>query len=290
MPYFSVIIPTHNRCAAVRRAVDSVLSQKYRDFELIVVDDGSDDGTDALAVAYGGALRYLRQENRGVSAARNRGIAAAGGEYIAFLDSDDLWLPGKLAAQRDFIAAHGEFRIHQAEEVWIRNGRRVNPRLRHLKRQGLIFSESLDLCLISPSAVAMHRTLFDEYGTFDERLPACEDYDLWLRITLNESVGLLEKHLVVRHGGHDDQLSRRYWGMDRFRIYAIVKLLAAEAPGMPAELRRRAHEVLMEKLGILHEGSLKRGNEAYAAKVGEAIRNAAGSRYSSIDRQSLLEG
>jgi len=290
MPFFSVIIPTYNRRDAVRRAVGSVLSQTMKDYEIIVIDDGSTDGTEESLGEFGGSIRCISQEHAGVSAARNRGISASHGEHLVFLDSDDLWLPDKLFEQQRYILGNPRTRIHQTDEIWIRNGRRVNPKNRHRKREGFIFKESLELCLISPSAVAMERGLFDEYGLFDENLPACEDYDLWLRITAREFVGLLERHLVIRHGGHADQLSSRYWGMDRYRVFAIIKLLASGSLRPDENLIECAKTVLLEKCIILKEGAEKRGNDDFARTIGEIIRQVRGGRYSSIDYQSLAAG
>jgi glycosyltransferase involved in cell wall biosynthesis len=221
-PRVSVIIPTFDRGWCLREAVDSVLAQEFTDFELIVVDDGSTDGTAELLEVYRPKVRLLRQTNRGVSAARNRGIAAAAGGLIAFLDSDDLWLPQKLATQVDFFRVHPDALIAQTEESWVRNGRRVNPGKRHRKRSGMIFEPSLDLCLVSPSAVMVRRELFDRVGLFDEGLPACEDYDLWLRVSCCIPIHLIDIPLIIKRGGHADQLSRA-GGLDQYRIASLLK-------------------------------------------------------------------
>jgi glycosyltransferase involved in cell wall biosynthesis len=272
MPYFSVIIPVYNRYRPVKEAVDSVLAQTFTDYELIVVDDGSTDDTPRVAEEYGERIRCLRQENRGVSAARNAGVAASSAPWLAFLDSDDRWLPEKLARQARFIRENPGISIMQTDETWIRRGRRVNPRNRHLKREGHIFLDSLELCLISPSAAIMSRECFDRYGPFDEDLPACEDYDLWLRVTARERVGLAPERLVVRHGGHPDQLSARYTAMDRFRVYAILKLLEHEGASLPPEYRERAAAVALEKTRILRDGALKRNRPGFAEKLGAAMQ------------------
>lgn len=258
MPNVSVIIPTHNRRDFVREAIASVLVQTYQDFELIVVDDGSTDRTED-AVREFPSTRYIFQENRGVSAARNRGVAMSRGKLLAFLDSDDLWQPQKLAMQVAFFARHAEAQICQTEEIWLRNGVRVNPRNKHQKPSGDIFSRSLHLCLVSPSAVMMRRELFERMGGFDESLPACEDYDLWLRIAVTEHVPLIEALLVIKRGGHEDQLSRRFWGMDRFRVAALCKLLDSDA--LSLEQRQQAEEVLLTKCHILAQGARKRGRD-----------------------------
>jgi glycosyltransferase involved in cell wall biosynthesis len=257
----SVIIPTYNRVGCLREAVDSVLSQGFRGFELIVVDDGSTDETPQLLREYGDSIRVLRQENRGVSAARNAGIAAGRGELIAFLDSDDIWLPGKLACQVDFFRQNPELLICQTEELWVKNGRRVNPGQRHRKRGGMIFEPSLALCLVSPSAVMLRRELFDRVGFFAEHLPACEDYDLWLRVSCRFPVGLIETPLIVKRGGHADQLSRA-WGLDRYRIESIAKLMADGC--LSAAQRIAAAAVLKQKCRVYADGCRKRGRHAEA--------------------------
>lgn len=249
----------------VRQAIDSVLSQREVSFELIVVDDGSGDGTAAaLWEQYGARLRLLRTANGGVSAARNLGVRSGCGELVAFLDSDDLWLEGKLAAQVAFLRANPTAAICQVEEIWYRNGRRVNPCRHHRKPDGAIFERSLDLCLVSPSAVMMRRSLFERMGGFDESLPACEDYDLWLRIAVETPVHLLAEPLVIKRGGHEDQLSRRFWGMDRFRVASISRLL--ETGALDSSRRAAAVSVLRRKCEILAKGAARRGREDEASR------------------------
>jgi glycosyltransferase involved in cell wall biosynthesis len=256
-PLISVIIPTYNRALWVVEAVDSVLAQSFRDLELIVVDDGSTDETVAKLAPYRDRLRYAFQARAGVSAARNRGLDLARGEWVAFLDSDDLWLPVKLEAQVDFFKRNPEAEICQTEEIWIRNGRRVNPRQRHRKPSGRIFEPSLALCLVSPSAVMLKKTLFDQIGRFDPQLPACEDYDLWLRISCRKPVYLIDEALVIKRGGHPDQLSRSVPALDRYRIQALVKLLqSGELSGRQFEA---AFGALERKCRIYGQGCLKRG-------------------------------
>ncbi|MGH7845554.1 MAG: glycosyltransferase family 2 protein [Candidatus Binatia bacterium] len=260
-PLVSVIIPTYNRREMVRDAVDSVLAQTYRNFELIIVDDGSDDDTAEALTSYGEALRVCAQPNRGVAAARNRGVFCAAGSYLAFLDSDDLWLPRKLEVQAAFMQENPRAQICQTEEIWFRRGVRVNPRTKHRKPSGDIFRPSLELCLVSPSAVMMTRALFDTSGGFDEAFTACEDYDLWLRIAKFCPVPLIAEPLVIKRGGHRDQLSRSIWGLDRFRVAALQKLLDS---GLEADKRDWVLEVLRRKVAILSRGARRRGNEEMA--------------------------
>ncbi len=252
----SVILPTYNRRGFLQQAVDSVLTQTCPANEVIVVDDGSTDGTADLLATYGNRLKVIRQPNRGVSAARNAGIRHAQGEFIALLDSDDYWLPEKLAAQLAFFNTHPDAVICQTEETWIRNGRRVNPKKRHQKFSGMIFEKTLPLCLISPSAVMIRSALFDEVGLFDESLPACEDYDLWLRISWKYPVYLIETPLIVKRGGHDDQLSAMP-ELDKYRIQALIKILNQDCLSLPQH--RAAMDMLRQKCRIYAIGCRKRG-------------------------------
>jgi glycosyltransferase involved in cell wall biosynthesis len=253
-----VILPCYNRAWCLQRAVGSVLYQTFSDWELIVVNDGSTDGSADLLAAYGERITVLHQENRGVSAARNTGIAHARGDLVAFLDSDDYWLPQKLETQVHFFENSAKAAICQTEELWVRNGVRVNPGRRHAKPSGMIFEPSLELCLISPSAVMLRRSLLEETGFFDERLPACEDYDLWLRITRHTPVQLLQPALIVKTGGHQDQLSR-HPGLDRYRIYAIVKQLAGGK--LSPSQDRAARRVLARKARVYIQGCRKRNRD-----------------------------
>lgn len=258
MPTISVIIPTHNRAWTLNEAIGSVLSQDFDDFELIVVDDGSTDSTFELLKSYPNVF-VIRQEHRGVSAARNAGIKQASGRFVAFLDSDDLWLPQKLSTQKAFFQTHPDALICQTEEIWIRNEVRVNRKNRHRKPSGTIFERSVELCLVSPSAVMAHRSLFDDIGLFDEAMPACEDYDLWLRIACRFPIHLVDIPLVIKRGGHKDQLSRLP-GLDRYRIYALRKLL--ERPpdqGLAPKQWVAAVDALTKKCAIYAAGCLKRG-------------------------------
>jgi glycosyltransferase involved in cell wall biosynthesis len=259
----SVIIPTFDRRELVREAVASVLAQQGAAFELIVVDDGSTDGSAAaLEAEFGSALTVLRTANRGVAAARNAGVAVSRGELLAFLDSDDTWLPGKLAAQVAVFTADPQVAFCHTQEVWVRNGRRMRPHPKHRKPAGIAFAPSLRLCLVGASTVILRRTLFDRVGGFAEDLPACEDYDLWLRIARDTPFHLIDEPFVVKRDGHGGQLSHRYWGMDRFRIRSLARLLASGTLDAAQTAATRA--VLFEKCGILANGAERRGRGAEA--------------------------
>ncbi len=252
----SVIIPTYNRASMVVEAVESVLAQEMVDFELIVIDDGSSDETEEKLSVYNSRLSYYRQENAGVAAARNRGLEVSKAPLVSFLDSDDLWLPKKLGTQHKFMQDHPEVWICQTEEIWLRKGRRVNPKRHHQKVSGDIFQRSLDLCLVSPSAVMLRRELFEKVGYFDEELPVAEDYDLWLRVAVDHQVELLPDPLVIKRGGHSDQLSSRS-SIDRYRIKALEKLL--NCGRLSLEQYDWTWRALQHKCQIYGEGCIKRG-------------------------------
>ncbi len=277
--HISVVIPTFNRAYCLNRALDSVFRQSVEVSEIIVVDDGSNDGTYNLLKKYGFSenpnmserLRYLRQENRGVSAARNLGISHVKGEYIALLDSDDVWHENKIERQLlSFKENNWSKKISHTDEIWIRNGQRVNPQKKHKKTGGYIFENCLLLCCMSPSSVLVHRSLFENYGLFDETLPVCEDYDMWLRVSAFEEVLFLAAPMTIKYGGHKDQLSRSLWGMDRFRVKAIEKLLSNEK--LSVTQRNQALKILISKFEILIGGARKRNKNSFAEEIEEKRR------------------
>jgi glycosyltransferase involved in cell wall biosynthesis len=273
-PPVAVIIPAFNRAHLIERAVFSVLSQTWRDFELVVVDDGSTDGTPALPVFQMPdlRLRFVRfAENRGVSFARNAGVRETASPWIAFLDSDDEWFPQKLEKQMRYVSAHPDVNIHQTRELWIRNGVRVNPPRTHEKAAGDLFAASLRRCMITPSSVMLKRELFLQTGGFNESLTACEDYDLWLRITCRHEVGLVDEYLLKRYGGHGDQLSATVPVLDRFRIQSILDLLGRDC--LTSDQRALAKARLVELATIVAEGYEKHGKPEESGRYRHIIRH-----------------
>jgi len=250
----SVIIPTYNREATLERAIKSVLAQTHRNFELIVIDDGSTDNTSQIIDKYSREIRYFSKLHAGVSSARNLGLEKSEGTWVAFLDSDDYWLPGKLEIQMEYIIKHPGIMIVQTDEQWIRNGVPVNPMKKHKKYSGWIFKYCLPLCIVSPSAVLVHQKVFNDVGVFDESFPVCEDYDLWLRITVKYQIGLIPEKLIVKTGGHADQLSKKYWGMDRFRVRALEKVLGED---LTIGQKKLVLGEIVKKLTILSRGREK---------------------------------
>ncbi|MES9870529.1 MAG: glycosyltransferase family A protein [Sedimenticola sp.] len=267
----SVIIPTHNRADLLERALKSVQAQTLPPLEVIVVDDGSEDHTREMVSEKFPRVRYLHQPNRGVSSARNLGISEARGDWIALLDSDDEWLPSKLASQKTRLESQPGHHICHTEEIWIRNGKRVNQMKKHTKQGGTIFQHCLPLCVISPSSVLIHKSVFREVGLFDESLPACEDYDLWLRICARYPVTYVEQPQIVKYGGHEDQLSRRHWGMDRFRLHALEKIITSG--DIEGEDLEAARAMLARKAEILAKGAEKRGKHTEASNYRQLQQN-----------------
>lgn len=272
-PSISVIIPVHNRKRALEKAILSVKEQTYRPFEIIVVDDGSNPPLTMTSLKnhHLDNIRLITlKQNQGVSSARNLGIKEAKGDWISFLDSDDQWKEKKLENQVEYLRKHPFFEITQCDEIWIRNGKRVNRCKHHEKGAGWLWEKGLRICAISPSAVLMKRSLFDLFGMFAPELPACEDYDLWLRICRWKPVGLNPEADLIKYGGHEDQLSKRYPAMDRFRVTALLKALENEKE---PRYRSALTNILKHKLSILYSGALKR-NRLEDAKVYEKILTA----------------
>lgn len=274
-PQISVIIPVFNREEFIKDSVLSVINQTYKNFELIIYDDGSFDKTEEVVnkiISFYPKykIRYIKNpKNNGPSFARNRGVELSNGEFIAFLDSDDLWLKNKLKVQVEKMLENN-WDICQTDEIWIRNGKRVNPHKKHQKISGNIFEKALDLCIVSPSAVMMKKKLFIEFGGFDESLPACEDYDLWLRISSKVPIYLIEKKLVIKRGGHEDQLSKAIPCLDKYRIYSIEKILKTN--NLTKEQRQMAISKLFQKCNIYTSGLKKRGQIDEAERIEKLYR------------------
>ena len=252
----SVIIPTYNRKNLLKRALHSASGQTFVPHEIIVVDDGSSDGTKDWVLEKFPCVRYISQDNSGVSSARNRGIREAKGSWIAFLDSDDEWMPDKLEKQEIAINDSKEAWLCHTNEIWIRNGVRVNQMKKHQKYGGDVFENCLDICRISPSSALIKKEVFEMVGLFDESLKVCEDYDLWLRITAVLPVIFLDEQLITKYGGHADQLSRVDNGIEQYRIKSLEKILRSES--LSADQSKSAKLHLLKKLKVFSNGLEKR--------------------------------
>jgi len=261
----SIILPTYNRAHFLPRALDSVFAQTYGNWELVIIDDGSTDETSKLLDKYTDPrIVRLQQENKGVSAARNYGISCCKGDMIALLDSDDEWLPRKLETQLKLMHEHG-YEISQTNEIWIRNGKRVNQPAKYAKPEGWFFEASVKMCLISPACTMFTRKAWGTIGPFDESMPSCEDYDMWLRACLVYPVGLVQERLTIKHGGRDDQLSNCVPCADLYRIRALVKIL--HCGKLDASQQEIVMDELETKVKIYKQGCEKRGKKGEAEEV-----------------------
>ena len=267
----SVVIPTFNRRNLLKRAIHSVIKQTIEPREIIVIDNGSTDQTYQMVSSLFPDINYFTEKKRGVSAARNKGIIKSKSKWIAFLDSDDAWEPKKLEKQIEFsVLNQKKYRLIHTNEIWYRNNRFLNQLNKHKKSGGDIFKNSLKLCCISPSSAFVNKQVFHDYGLFDENLEVCEDYDMWIRITSKEEVGFLDSPLVLKYGGHSDQLSKKFWGMDRFRIEALEKNLKNKY--FTKIQKKIVLDILIEKLTIVSNGAQKRGNKDTFKKYSDKLQ------------------
>ena len=247
----SVVIPTHNRYELLKRALTSVFAQTYPPSEVIVIDDGSTDDTRQIQQDFPN-VKYFYQNNGGVSRARNLGLKNATYQWVAFLDSDDEWRHDKLQEQVAFHTNNPKLFMSYTDENWIRNGVEVKMPKKFKKHGGEIFKECLSHCIIAPSATLLHKSLLEKVGLFDESLEVCEDYDLWLRVAIEFEIGLVDKKLINKYAGHEEQLSFKHWGMDRFRVLALEKLLETHL-----QEKETIVQTLIKKYALLLKGAIK---------------------------------
>jgi len=263
-PLISVIIPTYNRAYILPRAIESVLNQTFKNIEIIIVDDGSTDETPYLVSKY--PLIYVRKPHKGVSHTRNIGILKAKGELVAFLDSDDAFVPEKLEKQLKFFEKYPHYKIVQTDEIWYKGNRRINPKKIHKKAEGWFFDKAIKLCVVSISTVLIKKEVFDEIGFFDEAFPVCEDYEFWLRVSLKMPIGLIKECLVIKSGGRSDQLSAMK-GLDYYRTLALLKIFNNYQKDLKLEQKLLLYTEAKKKFEIFYLGALKHGNLEKAYKL-----------------------
>jgi glycosyltransferase involved in cell wall biosynthesis len=273
LEHISVIIPTYNRQDFLPKALDSVLEQTHCNFEVIIVDDGSTDGTKDMLRSYNDKrIRYIFKHNQGPAAARNSGIKAAKFSYIAFLDSDDWFAKEKLEIQLDRMEREPHYPISHTDEIWYRRGKLLNQKKKHHKPGGYIFERCLELCTVSMSTVMIRRELFENIGLFDESLPCCEDYDFWLRASVMSPFLKIDQPLTLKDGGRPDEISVLFrTGMDKYRIKSILSLL--ENNSLSSEQRFLAKKELHRKCLIYGNGCIKHGRQQegeYYLKIAES--------------------
>ncbi len=258
MTVVSVIIPTFNREALIQRALQSVIKQQNVNTEIIVVDDGSSDSTEQVIREKFKSVKYLKKNHNGVSSARNVGIKNASGSFIALLDSDDQWKKSKLEIQLKYLMKNPTINLVHCNEKWIKAGFEIGQKKYHSRKSNNLFERSLRRCLISPSSVLLRKELFAAVGVFDETLPACEDYDLWLRILIREEIGYIEDQLVTKYGGHADQLSKQTKYLDLYRLQSLVKLI--KSPGLSKLQKKQIEKEINYKSKIVLAGAMKHKN------------------------------
>lgn len=256
----SVIIPTYNRVKFLPACINSVLKQSIPVEEIILVDNNSSDGTVNYIRDKFKMVRVLIEKNKGVSFARNLGILNSKNNWVAFLDSDDEWMPDKIQKQIELIKRlNYKVNFIHTNEKWVRNNITLNQKKKHAKKGGYIFQDCLDICKISPSSTLIKKSLFDQYGLFNTKFKVCEDYELWLRFTSKIEIGYINEVLIKKNGGHNDQLSKKYWGIDRYRIKALEKLIVTN--NLTIEYKVMAVKKLIEKINILILGAINRKNK-----------------------------
>ncbi len=247
MPLVSVVIPTYNMAAFIGQAISSVLAQSMTDLELVVVDDGSTDETAQVVSGFGDRVSYIHQANNGGNSARNRGVAAAHGRYVAFLDADDTWLPEKLELQlRVFDEYPSVGFVGCGYQVQNHDGTRSHEtvvRRNYPSRDA--FVRALQICQILPgsaSGVVVRRQTLLEAGPFDQSIRIAEDWDMWLRLAQLCDVHFVEQVLVTirRHGGKP--AFRNLANFERWHRYVIEK-------NIPAERRPAALAMMHARLG-----------------------------------------
>lgn len=276
-PLISIIIPTYNRKNLLSEALDSVLTQNYHYYEIIIIDDGSTDQTIAYLDKLKLDLAAIDKPTPTIKVksiphngypgyVRNRGIEMAEGELIAFLDSDDLWNNDKLIKQVDYLYTHPEVSILHTAETWLRGSKTISQTQRKHKREGDVFNAALQKCILGPSTVMLRRTLIDEmcqesenHLLFNEELEVGEDYELWLRIADRYTVGYINEALIIKRGGLVDQLSAKYGQIEIFHLKALYSLLQADT--ISQKNRKLTIETFEKKIDIYTKGCLKRGKK-----------------------------
>ena len=211
-----VVIPSYQRPELTSEAVQSVLKQSYSSFHLYVIEDGSK----TLQLPADDRITLIQlEQNRGPAFCRNYGASLGQADYLAFLDSDDLWHEEKLQKQIDFFT-NSDLGWQHTGESWWRDGNRVKQKKIHLKQAGRFLERAFARCLISPSSVMFRRPFWQKFGGFLPHLMVAEDYELWLRLLFHSAVGFIDEPLTLKRAGDWPQLSQTI-EIDRYRVLAL---------------------------------------------------------------------
>ncbi|MCS6983512.1 MAG: glycosyltransferase family 2 protein [Leptospiraceae bacterium] len=261
MALVDVVIPTYKRPHLTQEAAKSVLEQTCAELKLYIVEDGdfsfSQDPASRPILDDPRVVVVRLSTQKGVAFCRNFGASLGNSPYLAFLDSDDLWLPRKLELQLEYFDKHSDIHYQHCEELWLKNNAQIFPKKRHKKQGGFFLQRAFVLCLISPSAVIFRRPFWEKYGWFCSSFPVAEDYELWLRLNLYFPVGFIPEPLVIKRSGPWPQLSSRI-EIDRYRVLALHRLLRLE--GKKAALAPHLDSLIQEalrKCDILIKGAQK---------------------------------
>ena len=270
-PLVSVIIPVYNRFEMAKEAISSVIGQTYRNFEVIIVDDGSIDMTPVIATYFrdDSRVKYISIEHSGMPGfVRNKGVEIAEGKYLAFIDSDDLWMESKLEKQLRFLENNSEYKVIHTREAWIRNGKTISQSGFTHKRSGDIFRDALEKCIIGPSTVLIETDLYKTLGGFRDDIEIAEDYELWLRLTDANKIAYIDEALITKRAGHIGQLSEKYGQIEIFRIRGLQKLV--EQSYFSLKNQKMAEQELAKKCRIYAAGCRKR-NKVEEAELYESL-------------------
>jgi len=256
----SVIIPSYNRAKFILKAIDSILNQSIQIDEIIIVDDGSTDETKELVTSISNDhIKYIYQENKGVSNARNIGIKVAKNQWLCFLDSDDIWHENKIEKQINFHQKNTHIFFSHTDELWMFNNKIINQKKHQQKPFGFCFEKNIPNTLIGASTVMIHKKVLEDIGYFDETLVACEDYDLWLKILLKYELGLINEKLITKIAGHENQLSFTTRLIDEYRISSLLK-------HKNSKYKDLILSEIVKKCNILIKGAIKHSNKEIEEK------------------------
>jgi len=273
----SVVMPTYNRRNYIRESLDSVLSQDFSDYEVIVVDDGSTDGTEKMVRPYQDRIRYIRQENRGAGAARNVGIRKARGQYIAFMDSDDLARPHHLKSLSSFLDRNPDCAMVVGNGGYLEGNYRnrstiiSSKRVKRLKQRGVTVKELFDGRVVRLQGTMTRKSVFEEIGLLDEWFRLSYDLDLALRIIKDHQIGFINEEVYLWRQ-HGDNISSNDELRSRENLRALEKL-AADFPEGVEQIGKRAffglyaHRYYRLAKALASKGDMKGAREA----IGEAV-------------------
>jgi glycosyltransferase involved in cell wall biosynthesis len=307
-PFFSIIIPTYNRSNFLLNAIQSVLKQTLKSFEIIIVDDNSNDDTKKKILEFSNMInknliikndfffiktlqskcveiesflesedqnfKYIKlKKNNGVSISRNIGSLFSRYNFLCFLDSDDLWHKNKLQKQSKVILSNKDIHLIHTNEKWLFNGKHLNKKNIHKVDKNSFIADSLMRCMISPSSVCIKKNIFFDCNGFNEDYTVCEDYDLWLKFLFHYNISYIDEKLVTKHGGHEGQLSKRFNGMDYWRVKSLIYLLKRNKSDNFLEIctQKEIKRIILFKSKILSDVFLKYNNNDKLTELNEML-------------------